>query len=93
MSKINLPKTRKEIYLSRRKFNNDSEVIEKKCSKCKTFLSVKHYFKNKRELDGLYNYCKECHREKTKMQYKIDKNKKNGITQSDLHSFFSGSMD
>ena len=89
MSKINLPNKKKEIYLSRRKFDSDGNVIEKKCSNCKTFKTVENFFKDKNQFDGLYNNCKECHRLKQKEQYK----KKKGISQSDLDSFFSGSMD
>ena len=47
MSKINLPNKKKEIYLSRRKFDSDGNVIEKKCSNCKTFKTVDNFFKDK----------------------------------------------
>ena len=67
MSKINLPNKRKELYLSRRKFDDDGNIIEKQCSNCNVFLKVENYFKDKNVFDGLYNNCKECHRNKVKV--------------------------
>ncbi len=75
MSKINLPNKRKEIYLSRRKFNEDGDIIQKKCSDCNEFLVVEEYFKNKQSFDGLYQNCKVCFREFQKEKYKEKKHK------------------
>ena len=69
MKKDNLPNRRKEIYVSRRKFNDDGDVIEKICSSCKKWKSVTDYYKNKKVLDGLYNNCKECFKKQTKQTY------------------------
>ena len=92
-SKINLPKKRKELYLSRRKFDDDGNIIEKQCSKCNKFFDVHNFFKDKNVFDGLYNNCKDCHREKSKDWYKKKVEKKKGTSLSDLDTFFSGSYD
>ena len=92
-SKINLPKKRKEFYLSRRKFDDDGNIIEKQCSKCNKFFDVDNFFKDKNVFDGLYNNCKDCHREKVRVSDKKRLDKKKGISQSDLDSYFSGSYD
>ena len=55
-----------ELYKSRRTFNSKGVLIEKKCSVCKEFKIVRDYYKDKKELDGLYNTCKSCHSNKTK---------------------------
>ena len=55
-----------ELYLSRRKFDSEGKLIEKKCSVCKEFKLVRDYYKDKTEVDGLYNTCKSCHSNKTK---------------------------
>ena len=38
----------KEDYLSRRKFDDDGNVVEKRCSKCNVFKSVNDYYKDKK---------------------------------------------
>ena len=93
MSKINLPNKRKEQYLSRRKFDDNGNIVEKQCSKCNEFLKVENYFKDKNVFDGLYNNCKECHRNKVKVSDRKRKDNNSGISQSDLDTFFSGSLD
>ena len=76
--KITLPNEKyksRERFLKRRKLDDEGYLVEKQCSKCKIFLGVDNYFKDKsNQLDGLYNNCKKCHRIKNKIQYekKID---------------------
>ncbi len=102
MSKINLPNKRKELYLSRRKFDDDGNIVEKQCSKCNEFLKVENYFKDKNVFDGLYNYCKDCFKKMNKERYDLGKVKGKGNIDSDdldiffrndLNSFSSGSLD
>ncbi len=57
--------------------NNENNENIKKCSGCKNKLSLDNFSKSKTSSDGLYNYCKECgklkskkNREKCKMQEK-----------------------
>lgn len=91
----------RENYLSRRKFDDSGNVIEKQCSRCKKFKSVNDYYKDKDVEDGLYNYCKDCFKKQTKEKYQKDKDKREyTTTQSDLESFVnnediigSGSLD
>ena len=91
----------KEDYLSRRKFDDDGNVVEKRCSKCNVFKSVNDYYKDKKVEDGLYNYCKDCFKEMNKEKYQKENNKiEYKTTQSDLESFVnnediigSGSLD
>lgn len=35
------------------------------CSKCKTSKDVSEFYKDKRNIDGLYSDCKTCHGEHT----------------------------
>tara|TARA_B100000768_G_C11205458_1_gene343618 strand:- start:483 stop:863 length:381 start_codon:yes stop_codon:yes gene_type:complete len=69
MKKDNLPNKKKEIYVSRRKFNDNGDVIEKICSSCKEWKSDKDYYKDKSVLDGLYNNCKLCFGKRQKQTY------------------------
>jgi hypothetical protein len=32
----------------------------KKCNRCSIYQPIKHYYKNKTTLDGLYHFCKDC---------------------------------
>ena len=93
MSKVNLPNKKKEEYISNRKFNYDGDILEKKCSVCNVFKSINEYHRNKNQFDGTYPHCKICQREKNKKIYKEKKNNNSGISQSDLDTFFSGSLD
>lgn len=91
----------REDYLKRRKFDDGGNLIEKECSRCNIFKSVNDYYKDKKVEDGLYQYCKDCFKEKNREKYKKEKDKKEfKTTQSDLESFInnediigSGSMD
>lgn len=38
----------------------------KKCSKCRKELIITEFYKNSASKDGLQQYCKKCHKEKTK---------------------------
>jgi hypothetical protein len=42
----------------KREFTN--ELGEKECSKCKQYLAVVKFTKNKRNISGLGNFCKKC---------------------------------
>ena len=77
MSKINLPIRKKELYLSNRKFNDNGDILEKKCSICSVFKSIKEFDINKLQFDGTLPHCIECHRDKMKESYKKKKHKKN----------------
>ena len=46
----------------------------KKCSKCGRELPVSEFYKNKSCKDGLRPYCKECHKEYSKLYDKCVKN-------------------
>jgi prophage antirepressor-like protein len=53
--------------------NKENEDL-KKCSGCKNELSLDNFSKAKSSSDGLYNYCKECGKlksKKTKEKYKL----------------------
>lgn len=45
----------------------------KKCSKCKKYITVDNYTKNKTKKDGLNHSCKECHRQYTRKHYENNK--------------------
>lgn len=49
----------------------------KRCGKCKEEFDESNFFKNKRNKDGLYSSCKQCHQARTKAyrQNNIAKNK------------------
>ena len=47
MSKINLPLKKKEEYIRNRKFNNDGDILEKKCSVCNVFKPINEFDINK----------------------------------------------
>jgi len=93
MSKVNLPNKKKEEYISNRKFDNDGDILEKKCSVCNVFKSINEYHSNKQQFDGTYPHCKKCQRERVKKNDKVKDDKKKGISQNDLDTFFSGSLD
>ena len=94
MSKINLPNKRKEQYLSRRKFDDDGNIVEKQCSSCNEFISVENYYKSNKEFDGLYNYCKVCFKTMNKERYKLGKVKgKGNVDSDDLDTFFRNDLD
>ena len=93
MSKVNLPNKKKEEYISNRKFDNDGDILEKKCSVCNVFKSINEYHSYKQQFDGTYPHCKKCQRERVKKNDKVKNDKKKGISQNDLDTFFSGSLD
>lgn len=47
----------------------------KVCTKCGKFRPLTDYFKNKEKIDGLFNSCKACEREKTKLYRKNNREK------------------
>ena len=49
-----------ELYKSRRLFDDEGVLVEKKCVVCKKFKKTNEFRKDKKELDGFYNKCKAC---------------------------------
>ena len=49
-----------EIYKSRRVFDKEGVLIEKKCVFCKKFKKTSEFRKEKNELDGFCNKCRAC---------------------------------
>tara|TARA_B100000787_G_scaffold131761_1_gene100646 strand:+ start:542 stop:823 length:282 start_codon:yes stop_codon:yes gene_type:complete len=91
MSKINLPIKKKKEYVDNRKFDDNGDIVEKKCSVCGEFKFMSEFHNNKLQFDGTYPHCKKCQRERVKNNDKIKNDKKKGISNSDLETFFSGS--
>ena len=48
------------LYLSRRKFDDEGDLIQVICSRCKSFKNVNEFSKDKREIDGIDHKCKAC---------------------------------
>jgi len=48
------------LYLSRRKFNAEGELLEVQCIRCKKFKPLSAYTKNKTQIDGIEIKCKDC---------------------------------
>jgi hypothetical protein len=59
--------------------------MEKRCCKCKKWLNVDEFHKDKSRKDGFYNKCKKCSSEKSKKYYiqNKDKIKKRNIQNKD----------
>ena len=93
MSKINLPIKKKKEYVDNRKFDDNGDIVEKKCSVCNEFKSINEFHNNKLQFDGTYPNCKKCQRERVKKNDKVKNDKKKGISESDLNTFFSGSYE
>jgi hypothetical protein len=91
-SKINLPIKKREEYIKNRTFDDNGDIIEKKCSICNVFKQVGEFHSNKIQFDGTYPHCKVCQREKTKISYWKKFEKEDGFSQSDLDSIFNNDI-
>ena len=88
MSKINLPNKNKKGYVSNRKFDDNGDIVEKKCSVCNEFKSINEFHNNKLQFDGTYPNCIVCFKDKNNSKYKKSK-----IEDDGLDSFFSSDND
>ena len=88
MSKDNLPIRKKKEYVDNRKFDDNGDIVEKKCSECNEFKSINEFYNNKTQFDGTYPNCIVCFKDKNN-----SKHKKSKIEDDGLDSFFSSDND